>query len=149
MRLTNFTDYTLRTLIYLGTRQDDERLATIGDIASAFGVSENHLMKVVHHLAKLGHITTTRGKGGGMRLASTPATINIGEVVRGTEEALAVVECFQAGKIDCPIAPACTLRDIFAQAMQAFFEVLDGYTLENLLQNRAELSALLLNTRSH
>jgi Rrf2 family transcriptional regulator, nitric oxide-sensitive transcriptional repressor len=146
MRLTNFTDYTLRTLIYLGTHQKDEQLATIGDIANGYGVSENHLMKVVHHLAKLGYITTTRGKGGGMRLACAPETINIGEVVRSTEGALAIVECFQAPKDHCAITPACTLREILAEAMQAFFEVLDGYTLEHLLQNQAELKALLPNT---
>jgi Rrf2 family nitric oxide-sensitive transcriptional repressor len=147
MRLTHFTDYTLRSLIYLGVHQHDDRLITIGDIADAYGISENHLMKVVHHLAKQGYIETTRGKGGGMRLARSPQQINIGDVVRGAEEDLAIVECFEQGNTACSIVPACTLREVFAQAMQAFFQVLDSYTLESLLQHQAKLGALLNNGR--
>ena len=142
MRLTSFTDYTLRVLIYLGARGDDERLATIGDIATAYGISENHLMKVVHHLAKQGYIETTRGKGGGMRLARAPEKINVGAVVRGAEEELAVVECFQEGNIKCPIIPACHLRGILAVAMRSFFEVLDGHTLSDLLRPQAKMVKL-------
>ena len=142
MRLTTFTDYTLRVLIYLGTRQGERRLATIGDIATAYGVSENHLMKIVHHLAQQGYVETTRGKGGGMRLARAPEKINIGEVVRGAEEDLAVVECFQKNNFKCPIVPVCTLRGILGQAMGAFFEVLDGQTLADLLQPQAQLARI-------
>ena len=139
MRLTIFTDYTLRVLIYLGAHQQEGRLATIGDIAAAYGISDNHLMKIVYHLAKQGYVETTRGKGGGMRLARAPGEINIGDVVRGAEEDLAVVECFRRGKAQCPIAPACALQGILGRALSAFFEVLDGKTLADLLVPQAQL----------
>jgi len=139
MRLTNFTDYTLRVLIYLGAHQREGRLATIGDVAAAYGISDNHLMKIVHHLATQGYVETTRGKGGGMRLARAPESINIGDVVRGAEEDLAVVECFRRGNPECPIAPACALQGILGRALSAFFEVLDGKTLADLLVPQAQL----------
>jgi Rrf2 family nitric oxide-sensitive transcriptional repressor len=139
MRLTIFTDYTLRVLIYLGTHQREGRLATIGDVAAAYGISDNHLMKIVYHLARQGYVETTRGKGGGMRLARAPESINIGDVVRGAEEDLAVVECFRRGNPECPIAPACALQGILGRALGAFFEVLDGKTLADLLVPQAQL----------
>jgi len=138
MRLTSFTDYTLRVLIYLGAHPQEGRLATIGDIAVAYGISENHLMKVVHHLAQEGHVETVRGKGGGMRLARAPEKINIGDVVRGAEEDLALVECTQHDAPPCPIAPACRLRGLMEHALSAFFEVLDRQTLADLLEPRAQ-----------
>jgi Rrf2 family nitric oxide-sensitive transcriptional repressor len=139
MRLTIFTDYTLRVLIYLGARQREGGLATIGDVATAYGISENHLMKIVYHLARQGYVETTRGKGGGMRLARAPETINIGEVVRGAEEDLAVVECFEPGNFNCPIVPECELRRLLGRALNAFLGVLDGQTLADLVKPRAQL----------
>ena len=139
MRLTNFTDYSLRVLIYLGAHRDEGRLVTIHDIARAYGISENHLMKVVHHLAKEGYVETTRGKGGGMRLARAPERINIGAVVRGTEEDFALVECFQAGNRNCPIIPACVLPPVLNRALRAFFKELDAQTLAELLRPQASL----------
>ena len=146
MRLTTFTDYTLRVLIYLGAHQRESRLATIGDIATAYGVSENHLMKIVHHLAQQGYVETTRGKGGGMRLAREPDQIHVGDVVRGAEEDLAIVECFQDGNVACPIAPACALQEVLGRAVGAFFEVLDSTTLADLLKPRAQLVRIFRDT---
>jgi Rrf2 family nitric oxide-sensitive transcriptional repressor len=139
MRLTAFTDYTLRVLIYLGAHRGDVRLVTIGDIAAAYGISQNHLMKVVHHLGQEGYVRTVRGKGGGMRLARPPEQINIGDVVRGAEEDLAVVECFQPGNRKCPIVPVCLLRGGLRRAVGAFFSVLDGYTLADLVKPQSRL----------
>lgn len=143
MHLTIFTDYTLRVLIYLGAKRNDERLATIGDIAAAYRISENHLMKVVHHLARNGYAETTRGKGGGMRLARSPDLINLGAVVRSTEEHFALVECFREGGSSCPIVPFCALQGIFENALLAFFAVLDGKTLADLLPPRRRLIKVL------
>lgn len=142
MRLTNFTDYSLRVLIYLGTRRDEPRLTTIGDIANAYNISRNHLMKVVQHLAREGYIETARGKGGGMRLARAPERIDIGAVVRGMEEDFALAECFQDGNRNCPIIPACALPAILDRALQAFFRELDGQTLAGLLQPKAKLERI-------
>jgi Rrf2 family nitric oxide-sensitive transcriptional repressor len=142
MRLTSFTDYTLRVLIYLGSHRREGRLATIGDVATAYGISENHLMKIVHHLAREGYVKTTRGKGGGMRLAREPDQIRIGDVVRGAEEDLAIVECFQRGNHECTIAPACELRGLLERALTAFFDVLDGQTLADLLRPQGQLLRL-------
>jgi len=148
MRLTIFTDYSLRVLIYLGSHREEPRLATIGDIATAYGISDNHLMKVVHHLAKEGYIETTRGKGGGMRLARDPAQINIGALVRTTEEDFALVECLQDGNRNCPIIPACVLPPILERALRAFFRELDSGTLADLLQPRAKLVRIYRNSRA-
>ncbi len=144
MRLTTFSDYTLRVLIYLGAH--DDRLATVGQIANAYGISANHLMKVVHYLAQAGYIETTRGKGGGMRLGLAPEQINIGEVVRGTEDNRKLVECFDRDSSDCRIESACVLRGVLAKALDAFMCSLDAYTLADLLVPKARLSNMLVLT---
>jgi Rrf2 family transcriptional regulator, nitric oxide-sensitive transcriptional repressor len=140
MRLTTFTDYTLRTLIYAAARPD--AVVTIADIAKAYGISANHMMKVVHQLALAGDIATTRGQHGGLRLARTPDAINIGEVVRRTEPDLELVACF-GDTPHCVIEEACVLRHALGAALQAFLTVLDRYTLADLVEPRQTLAGLL------
>jgi Rrf2 family nitric oxide-sensitive transcriptional repressor len=143
MRLTTFSDYSFRVLIYLGAAP--EGLATIESISAAYGISSNHLMKVVHRLAQLGYVETVRGKGGGMRLARPPGAINVGEVLRATEDSFDLVECMDDG--DCRITRACVLRHALGEARDAFLKVLDGYTLADLLSPARPLAKVLLAPR--
>ncbi|HEY1071566.1 Rrf2 family transcriptional regulator [Brevundimonas sp.] len=135
MRLTRYTDYAMRVLLYLGARQ--ERLCSIAEIASAYDISQNHLMKVVSDLVNAGYLVSVRGRAGGIRLARPPAEINIGAIVRHTEDGFDLVDCGS-----CVIAPACGLTGALAQALRAFMAVLDGYTLENLLNKRLDMAGL-------
>lgn len=138
MQLTRYTDYALRVLIYLAHKRDQgDEITTISEISTAYKVSENHLMKIVHDLGKQGYITTVRGKGGGMRLARSPEEINLGEVVRNTEETLHVVECLAEGYDGgCRLAPTCLLKGVLQEAHAAFFEHLDRYTVKDLVGKR-------------
>jgi Rrf2 family nitric oxide-sensitive transcriptional repressor len=131
MKLTAYTDYTLRTLMHLGLNR--ERLVTIQDIAQLHGISKNHLMKVVHQLGLSGVVETVRGRHGGLRLACEPAAVNIGVVVRGTETDFFMAECFERENNSCAYAPACALKKILGKATAAFLQVLDGVTLADLL----------------
>ena len=140
MRLTRFTDYSLRVLIYLGLQ--DDRLVTIRKISEAYGISRNHLMKVVSQLAREGYLVAQRGPGGGIRLAKPPAEINLADVIRDTEEDLAMVECFDEGG-KCVITPACRLQFIISEALKAYIGTLRSYTLEDLLAPSEELARLL------
>jgi Rrf2 family transcriptional regulator, nitric oxide-sensitive transcriptional repressor len=141
MRLTSFTDYSLRVLIYLAA--DTGRRATIAEIATAFSVSENHLTKVVHFLGKQGWLATTRGKGGGLSLALEPQAIVVGQVVRATEGAAQPAECFGDTPERCSISRICRLRGALREAVDAFYAVLDDYTLADLVLNRASLARVL------
>lgn len=134
MQLTRYTDYSLRILIYLAA--DPERRATIDGIARAYGISKTHLMKVVHHLGLRGFVATSRGRGGGLALALPAREISVGEVVRATEENLALVECFDPGTSACAIEGACGLRPVLDEALAAFLDVLDHYTLADLVARR-------------
>jgi Rrf2 family transcriptional regulator, nitric oxide-sensitive transcriptional repressor len=141
VKLTAFTDYSLRVLIYLAA--EPGRRATIAEIATAFGVSENHLTKVVHFLGKEGWLANVRGKGGGLGLAKPPQDIVVGWVVRATEGASLPAECFGDAPDTCSIASICRLRGVLAAAVEAFYAVLDEQTLADLVHNRASLSKML------
>lgn len=140
MRLTQHTDYALRTLLFLALHPDE--VVTIEAIARHHGVSRNHLMKVVQQLAHLGYVETTRGRGGGVRLAQPPAAISIGAVVRAVESDWAVVECMSP-EDTCVITPACGLRTLLEDAREAFLAVLDARTLADALGSPNALVRLL------
>jgi len=136
MRLTRYTDYALRVLTYLAAQPD--RVCSIAEIARAYGISQNHLMKVAHDLGKAGYIEGVRGRTGGIRLGKPPEKINVGAVIRHTEDGFDLVECDA-----CPIAPACELTAVLGEALAAFMTVLDRYTLADLLKRRTKLLRLL------
>jgi len=141
MKLTLYTDYGLRTLIALAV--SPERRHTVTGISAAYGISRNHLVKVVARLADLGYVETTRGKGGGMRLARRPEEIRVGQVVRELESGLGVVECLGDDGAGCVISPVCRLKGLFEDATQAFLAALDGHTLAELVKRRSSVARLL------
>lgn len=135
MRLTRYTDYAMRVLLYLGAQP--EKVCSISEIARAYGISQNHLMKVAHDLGKAGYVEGVRGRFGGIRLAKPAEEINVGDVMRQTEEGFELVECST-----CVIAPACGLTGVLDEALAAFMAVLDRYTLADLLKKRSKLMRL-------
>ena len=141
MRLTYFTDYSLRVLIYMATTTDGR--ATIAEIAKSFDISENHLTKVVHFLGKEGLLLNVRGRGGGLRLALPPAQINVAEVVHKTEGGDVPAECFKQDENKCCLTGRCKLEGVLAEAIDAFYEVLGRYTLADLVKNRAVIAKVL------
>jgi Rrf2 family transcriptional regulator, nitric oxide-sensitive transcriptional repressor len=140
VELTYYTDYAVRVLVFAGLCQ--EKLCLISEVAEHYGISENHLMKVVHGLAQGGFVRTYRGKGGGLTLARDPQDIIIGAVVRHMEGPFKPVECFRTGN-KCAITGACDLPDILGEAFQAFITALDRYTLADLLERRTHLARRL------
>jgi Rrf2 family transcriptional regulator, nitric oxide-sensitive transcriptional repressor len=141
MRLTMHTDFALRLMMLLALEPDD--LHTIEEIARRYGISRNHLMKVTQTLTQAGFIESQRGRKGGIRLAKHARAINLGQVVRATEDSLALVECFDGERNGCVVAPACGLRGPLAQALAAFFAVLDRYSLADLMANPGRMRKLL------
>ncbi|WP_175986921.1 Rrf2 family transcriptional regulator [Bacillus sp. Marseille-Q1617] len=133
MKLTLYTDYSLRVLIYLASKPRTE-LSTIKEIADSYQISKNHLMKVTYELGKMGIIETVRGRYGGIKLAKDPVDINIGKLVRKTEEDFELVECFSKHN-SCVITPVCGLKHVLAKALNAYLSVLDDYTLADLVTN--------------
>ncbi len=141
MHLTRFTDYSLRVLIYLAVKGEER--STIQEIAGRFDISRNHLMKVVQDLSHKGYITAIRGKNGGLLLKKSPEEIRLGRLVRDTENDIELVECF-GDKNECVITPACGLKPVLAEALRAFFAVLDKYTLADMLGlQQSQLTQLL------
>lgn len=161
MRLIHYSDYALRTLMYLAVMPEDAELATIQEIAVSYQISKSHLTKIIHQLAQLGYIESIRGKNGGIRLAKRAEDINLGEVLRHTEPDFAIVPCFiddpqpnnaieriiekdtKSAQISCMIQPNCLLKKAFYKATQAFIAVMDSYTLADITQNGDQLWALL------
>lgn len=134
MRLTLYTDYSLRTLIYLAA-MNQNRLCNIQEIADAYKISRNHLMKVIHNLGKLGYIETIRGRNGGFKLAKQPNEINIGELVRQTEDGFYLVDCMDPNHPDpCVLTNYCGLTHIFNEALKAYLQVLDKFTLADIVR---------------
>lgn len=142
MRLTVYSDYALRLMMYLAL--NGEKLSTISEIADAYDISKAHLMKITHELGLKGFIETVRGRQGGMRLARDAGKIGVGDIVRASEPDFAIVPCMEegAGKI-CAIQPACVLKRALASASAAFLDVLDGYTLADLTRPSVPLRNLL------
>ena len=140
MRLTTFTDYSLRVLLFVAAHP--EARATIAETARAFTISEHHLTKVVQHLGREGFLTNLRGRGGGFRLARDPAAINIGAVVRATEQSVPA-ECFDPRANRCTVVSACRLKDVLAEAVESFYATLDHYTLADLMVRRHALVRLM------
>ena len=171
MRLTNYSDYALRSLIYLAVKPHPQMLANISDIADSYHISKSHLTKIIHQLGQLGYIDSVRGKNGGIRLACAPKDINLGVLVKQIEPDFALVECFattlpndnssqnneatQKGlpitlinevsdkSLGCVISPACQLKAVFFEALTAFIQVLERYTLADIINNKEELDTLL------
>ena len=140
MKLTRYTDYAMRVMIHLGTR--DERLSSIREIANVFDISQNHLMKVVQDLVNAGYIESVRGRSGGIRLARGAAEINLGQLLRHTEGLTDLVDCS-----GCAIAPACRLPSVLREATAAFVAVFDRYTVADLVSGKSHLQ-MLLNPRA-
>lgn len=172
MRLTNYTDYALRSLIYLAVKPAPQALANISDIADSYNISKSHLTKIIHQLGQLGYIDSVRGKNGGIRLARAPKDINLGVLIKQIEPDFALVECFattlpndnssqnneatqkglpitlieeskNAASVGCVISPACQLKAVFFEALDAFINVLERYTLADIINNKDELNTLL------
>lgn len=140
MHLTAYSDYAMRALLYLGARTD--RLCSTAEIARAYGISQNHLVKVVHDLRRAGYIASVRGRLGGLRLAMPAEDINVGTVIRHTENDFQLVDC-----PGCLIGPVCGLSGAFDEAVAAFLKVLDSYTLADLLTRRSDMLELFLTQR--
>ena len=143
MRLSLFTDYSLRVLMFGALKGESFSLS---EVAEAYDISRHHLVKVVNHLAKLGYLETRRGRGGGIALGMKPEDIRIGMVVRRTEGTPPIVECFDKEHNTCPINGSCQLKGALAQASQAFYETLDRHTLRDLVAgaNGTRMNRILL-----
>jgi Rrf2 family nitric oxide-sensitive transcriptional repressor len=144
MKLSLFSDYSLRTLMYAALKED---VFQLNEVTVAYGISRHHLGKIVHSLAKLGYLDTQRGRGGGISLAKPASEIRLGKLVRETENQTVLVECFDAATNTCPINGSCRLKGLLAEAMQAFYASLDKYSLQDMVSgpHRARMSRTLFS----
>jgi Rrf2 family transcriptional regulator, nitric oxide-sensitive transcriptional repressor len=140
MYLTRHADYTMRLLIHLAVQGD--RVSTIEEIAEHYGISRNHLMKVAHRAIQAGYVEGVRGRSGGLKLAKKAKDINVGQVLRAAEH-WTVVECFEPASNRCPIAGGCGLEPVLKEALEAYFAVLDRYSLDDIVRRKALLVQLL------
>lgn len=141
MRLTKQTNYAVRMLMYCAA--NGEKLSRIPEIARAYGVSELFLFKILQPLTRAGLVETVRGRNGGVRLPRPASEITLFDVVKVTEDSFAMAECFEAGEIDCPLVDSCGLNAALRKALNAFFEVLQGYTIDDLVKARPQINFLL------
>ena len=139
MRITSFTDYGIRTLMYLASLPPQE-LSSVEQVAKVYGLSQNHMVKVVGQLKKRGYVETLRGKNGGIRLAKDPDVINIGQVIENMENHLDGVDCVTSS---CQLVPCCELKTALSIAMKAFLDAMGTYTLSDLMRNKQELIPLM------
>ena len=145
MTLTRFSDYALRVLMFAAVQ--GERSFSVDQVAGKFGLSRNHLAKVVNHLVRAGHLKARRGRRGGVWLGRNPESIRLGTLVRSTENESPLVECFATSSNRCRLTPACRLKGALTEALSAFYSALDRRTLADLVDNRAELAVLLGDER--
>lgn len=143
MQLTRYTDFGIRTLMYLAVQPERETLFRIAEITEVFDLSANHVSKIVHHLGKLGYLETIRGKSGGFRLGMPANEINIGQLVRALENSLAPIDC---SKPYCRFMPSCQLTGVLREAVNAYLAVLDKYSLQDIVSNKDDLLELLPDT---
>lgn len=143
MQLTSFSDFAFRSLLYMATLPEGE-LTSITKVTDIYGVSRNHMVKVINKLGHAGFVKTVRGKYGGICLAKSPAEIGLGEVIRALEP-LQLINC---GEPYCTILPACKLKGVLDEATQAFLATLDQYTLADMLENKRQLSELMIPTQT-
>ncbi|WP_099864424.1 iron-responsive transcriptional regulator RirA [Pararhizobium haloflavum] len=142
MRLTKQTNYAIRMLMYCAAA-DRGRLSRVQEIAAAYGVSELFLFKILQPLVEAGLMETVRGRKGGVRLAKAPSEITLYEVVRTTEDSFAMAECFENDAAECPLIDSCSLNAALYKALNAFFAVLQDYTIADLVENRPQMRSLL------
>lgn len=136
MQLNKYTDYSLRTLIYLGVFED--RLCTTDELSKGFTISKNHLVKIVHRLSKLGFIETIPGRNGGIRLAKEPSKIKIVDVITEMESGFKIAECFESGN-NCSITPICKLKEILKEGLDSFINSIEKYTLADVIPKQNQL----------
>ena len=141
MQLTRYTDYSFRVLIYLSLHKD--RSATISEIADFYQISRNHLVKVVHNLSVKNYLNSSRGKGGGLKLARSPELINVGSVVRDTEPNFYAAECFNNEPSNCSIEVICHLKNILAEATEHFLDTLGKYTIADIITDKISSDAAI------